>query len=381
MVFAPTTSTELKTAVDGFYNSTIFPGDTVPAGQGSGTYGAMSTWDVSQVTNMSNMFAGQITFNEPIGSWVVQQVTTFFNMFNGATSFNQDLSGWNFASGPDPTTTMKSMFEGATSYNQSMYNWDVSGVSNFASMFEGATAFYQPLYLWDVSNSDDFESMFKGAQIYDFDLRPWRNQNGGPKASADFTNMFQGMTDFIASYGPSGDNLPYFPPGPEYTPTALFWDVGNTCFPAGTVISLDQGDVEIQHIDVSTHTINGERILAISRVTPDSKHVVRVEKDAFAPNCPSQTFECSRAHELISPSGERQTAEKWVNNKQITFVKNTHWDLYNVVLKHHGTMKVYNLEVDTLNPVRASAYAAIARQSISGNPVATNNTDKITQEN
>jgi hypothetical protein len=173
--------------------------------------------------------------------------------------------------------------------------------------------------------------------------------------------MFLDATAFIARFGPAGGNLPYFPTSPEYTPTLLYWDVSNHCFPAGTLISLDQGDVEIQKIDVATHTIDGKRIVAVIRTTPGQDRMVRFEKDAFAPNVPSQTFECSMAHEIIGTSGRRKIAKKWVNNDTITYVKNTHWDLYNVLLDKYQTMMVYNVEVDTLNPVRAVAYKARAK--------------------
>jgi len=48
-------------------------------------------WDVSNVTNMRNMFRDAISFNQDIGDWDVSNVTNMANMFNSATSFNQDI--------------------------------------------------------------------------------------------------------------------------------------------------------------------------------------------------------------------------------------------------------------------------------------------------
>ena len=88
------------------------------------TYGHISGWDTSQVTDMSYLFCAdtasssglcnaaaaslttctQVTdmafmfrassFNQPIGGWVVDKVEDMRWMFKYASSFNQDLSGW-----------------------------------------------------------------------------------------------------------------------------------------------------------------------------------------------------------------------------------------------------------------------------------------------
>ena len=55
----------------------------------------ISSWDVSNVTNMSGMFLGAISFNQPLNNWDVSNVTEMENMFLAASSFNQDCSQWN----------------------------------------------------------------------------------------------------------------------------------------------------------------------------------------------------------------------------------------------------------------------------------------------
>ncbi len=131
-------------------------------------------------------------------------------------------------------------------------------------------------------------------------------------------------------------------------------DPSNICFPAGTLVSLDQGDIEIQKVDTNKHTLNGKKILFVTQTIPTKPDVVRIEKGAFAPNVPSQTVETTRAH-LIEYNGERKMAEEWVNDKTITFVPNTHKILYNLLLETHEMMTVYNLQAETLNPVRKLA--------------------------
>jgi surface protein len=58
------------------------------------TYGNISTWDVSQVTNMSYLFSNKTTFNDDISNWDVSNVTDMGRVFYDASAFNQDISSW-----------------------------------------------------------------------------------------------------------------------------------------------------------------------------------------------------------------------------------------------------------------------------------------------
>ena len=58
-------------------------------GDGSSVFNQnLGSWDVSNVRDMSGMFAGANMFNGEIKSWDVEAVTSFREMFSGATSFN-----------------------------------------------------------------------------------------------------------------------------------------------------------------------------------------------------------------------------------------------------------------------------------------------------
>ena len=57
------------------------------------TYGHISGWDTSQVTDMSHLFENELDFNEDISGWNVDAVTSMHDMFLHAESFDQDL-GW-----------------------------------------------------------------------------------------------------------------------------------------------------------------------------------------------------------------------------------------------------------------------------------------------
>ena len=53
----------------------------------------ISSWDVSNVTDMSSMFIGT-PFNQDISFWNVSNVTNMNYMFDENNKFNQDLSTW-----------------------------------------------------------------------------------------------------------------------------------------------------------------------------------------------------------------------------------------------------------------------------------------------
>ena len=103
------------------------------------TYGHISNWNTSQVTNMSNLFFNRTTFNDDISKWNTSNVTTMKLMFCETHNFNQDLSEWNVSN----VTTMLQMFNNATSFNQNINSWDISNVTNMTKIFKGAISFNQ----------------------------------------------------------------------------------------------------------------------------------------------------------------------------------------------------------------------------------------------
>ncbi|MDC0622591.1 BspA family leucine-rich repeat surface protein [Flavobacteriaceae bacterium] len=145
-------------------------------------YGSMPDWDVSNVTDMSNAFAGEwgsppgtntYDFNADISSWDVSNVTNFYNFFFNAYSFNQDISGWNVSS----ASNMFGMFYGMESFTQDISSWDVSNVTNMYLTFGYNTAFNQNIGSWDVSNVVNMSGIFQetglSTENYDNILIGW----------------------------------------------------------------------------------------------------------------------------------------------------------------------------------------------------------------
>lgn len=128
----------------------------------------ISNWDVSNVTDMSQMFMNTPYFNQPLNNWNVSSVTNMNFMFSGAYVFNQDIGSWDVSN----VNNMAYMFSSSSAFNQNLNNWDVSSVVTMQSMFRNSP-FNQPLSNWDVSNVVVMSSMFQDATSFNQDLSMW----------------------------------------------------------------------------------------------------------------------------------------------------------------------------------------------------------------
>jgi surface protein len=124
---------------------------------------------VGDVTDMTNLFYNQGSFNTDITGWDVSKVTIMEGMFYGATAFSQPISSWVVSS----VTSMQFMFSVATVFNQPIGNWDVSEVTNMEFMFESATAFSQNLTTWCVVNVSNYAEFDTGSDLTTDQLPLW----------------------------------------------------------------------------------------------------------------------------------------------------------------------------------------------------------------
>jgi len=92
--------------------------------------------DVSEITNMKDLFGHLAPHNIDISEWNVSNVTDMNLMFAGCTNFNSDLSNWNVSN----VTDMYKMFYDCNSFNSDLSNWDVSNVTDMYNMFDGCSS-------------------------------------------------------------------------------------------------------------------------------------------------------------------------------------------------------------------------------------------------
>jgi surface protein len=153
-------------------------------------YGHISDWDVSSVTNMSELFREKKTFNDDISRWNVSNVTNMYMMFGDAFAFNQPIGDWNVSKVVD----MSFMFFNARTFNQPIGGWDVSNVTNMGDMFEGAFAFNQPIEGWNISKVANMSGMFWGAKSFNQPIGAWNVSD-----ETNISNMFNNANAFISN--------------------------------------------------------------------------------------------------------------------------------------------------------------------------------------
>jgi hypothetical protein len=122
------------------------------------------------------------------------------------------------------------------------------------------------------------------------------------------------------------------------------------CFPAGTPVLTDQGSIAIEKINPSTNTIRGKNIVAVTKTVTIEDKIVCIEKDAFAPNIPSQKTFISRNHELLY-NKQMIKAKNLIGVVDGVYNKKYNGEiLYNILLDKHDKIIVNNLIVETLDP-------------------------------
>lgn len=129
--------------------------------------GDISDWDVSNVEDMSYMFAEcNITFkNTDLSGWNVSKCKNMAWMFEDIqfdpnSEYNYDLSGWDMSN----VDCINGMFYDSNFNSDSICKWDVSNITKMYKTFARCN-FNQDISGWDVSNLQDYGLIFAGAGI------------------------------------------------------------------------------------------------------------------------------------------------------------------------------------------------------------------------
>jgi surface protein len=148
--------------------------------------------NLSNVTDMSFMFQGASSFNQPIGHWNTTQVNNMNSMFSGAQKFNQPIGNWNTGK----VNNMEAMFESASSFNQPIGNWNTGNVTSMTFMFLGASSFNQPIDNWNTGNVTSMSLMFCLAVNFNQYINDWNTSR-----VVLMNGMFLNATNFNQSLG------------------------------------------------------------------------------------------------------------------------------------------------------------------------------------
>jgi hypothetical protein len=139
-------------------------------------------------------------------------------------------------------------------------------------------------------------------------------------------------------------------PGPQYYLYPYGAPISNTCFPANTPITTDQGVVPIEQINPLKHTIRNKKIIAITQTVTNDDYLVCFEKNAISNNIPCEKTIVSKNH-LIFNKGNMIKAKSFIGKyENIYKIKNNNEILYNILLEKYDKMIVNNLICETLHP-------------------------------
>ena len=131
--------------------------------------------------------------------------------------------------------------------------------------------------------------------------------------------------------------------------------ISNTCFPAKTPITTDQGIIAIEKINPSIHTITNKPIVAITKTISEDNYLVCFEKDALENNIPSQKTIISKNH-LVFDKKKMMKAKDFVGKFEGVYKINYNGEtLYNILMEKHELMLVNNLICETLHPENSIA--------------------------
>jgi surface protein len=154
-------------------------------------------WDISNVTNLNELFYQATLFNQPIGVWNTSNVTVMSNVFLGS-AFNQPIGSWDTSK----VTIMQAMFY-QTPFNQDIGSWDLSNITNMSVMFYQATAFNNggsnSIQNWSAPLCTTFLNMFQGALSFNQPLTNLVNTSG--VTGCNMQGIFAGATSFNQNVG------------------------------------------------------------------------------------------------------------------------------------------------------------------------------------
>jgi len=211
---------------------------------------------------------------------------------------------------------------------------------------------------------DMFSGVSNGSIVYDLNFR---------------ANIIPNSNVYIANFQIFGTLRYYTPPPPPPVILSTALPISNICFVSNTPIETDQGTIAISKIDPNIHTIQNNKIRAITRTIYENDYLLCIHKNAFADKYPSKDVILSKEHKIMIPpiskmhkDIQRYFHSSGKNHNQIQFLRTNkiaeifesmpeklrhirkvpyHGEtLFNILLDKKGCVIVNNMVCETLDP-------------------------------
>lgn len=169
------------------------------------------------------------------------------------------------------------------------------------------------------------------------------------KSLDDFQSFSEGGNGLAYEMLPTGETIKIFENDDGTFGVALV-HISNTCFPGKTPIVTDQGVVHIEKINPLYHTIDKQKIVALTQSISLDKFLIRFERHSLGKNYPNGTVIMTPDHKIFY-RGVFIKACKFVGLFQN--VHKIHYNgqiLYNILMKKHYKIKINNIVCETLHP-------------------------------
>ena len=126
--------------------------------------------------------------------------------------------------------------------------------------------------------------------------------------------------------------------------------ISNICFPAGTLISTDQGEISIEKVIPFENTINNKNIKAITKTISHDTYLVCFYKNALGKNYPNKKTMISKHHKILY-KGKMIEAYKFLGHfERVQKMDYNQEILYNVLMEKYEKINVNNIMCETLHP-------------------------------
>jgi len=376
---------------NGHYNGIIY-GTTLYGGISS--LGTLYSYDIT--TNNYNTlysFIGGTNGGTPTSYVVYDNGKLYGTTPNGGNNNNGLLYSYNIitnkytilysfngiGSNSTASVTLKNgILYGTTYYSGNnnkglLYSYDIT-TNNYNTLYsftggtDGSNPCFSPIYqnglLYGTTTYGGTHNL---GTIYSYDITT-NNYNtlysfiGGtdgskPLISLIYDNeLFYGTTNeggthnlgTIYSYKLHPTPTPTPTPNPNPNPNPN--PISDICFPKGTLILTDQGEIPIDEINPFENTIHNKRIIAITKTISNDTYLICFHKNALEYNYPSRDTLISKNHKIFY-KGKMIKAYKFLNYFEL--VKKVDYNkeiLYNVLMESYEKINVNNIICESLHP-------------------------------